>query len=138
MRDADRPLGDRDYRSLAEFRRALRQFMSFSEAAARDSDLTPMQHQLLLAIRGFGGSGAPSLSDVADNLQLRLHSTGELVQRAEAKGLVVRSPDPADARRVLLALSPEGEDRLAGLARTHRDELRRFRSEASAILNELD
>lgn len=138
MSETDRPLADRDYRSLAEFRRALRQFMSFSEAAARDAGLTPVQHQLLLAIRGFVGSGAPSLSDMADNLQLRLHSAGELVQRAEAKGLVVRSPDPDDARRVLLALSPEGEERLAGLTRTHRDELRRFRSEASSILNELD
>ena len=137
MTDTGRPLADRDYRSLAEFRRALRQFLSFSEAAARAADLTPVQHQLLLAIRGFVGPGAPSLSDMADNLQLRLHSTGELVRRAEAKGLVVRSPDPVDARRVLLALSPEGEDRLAGLTRTHRDELRRFRSEASAILDEL-
>lgn len=137
MRSADRPLDDRDYRALAEFRRALRRFLSFSEAAARDAGLTPVQHQLLLAIRGFVGPGAPSLSDVADDLQLRLHSAGELVRRAEVNGLVVRSPDPDDARRVLLTLTPDGEEHLAGLTHIHRDELRRFRTEAAAILDEL-
>ena len=52
---SDRPLSDADYRSLAEFRHALRRFLAFSEHAARDHGLTPSQHQLLLAIRGHAG-----------------------------------------------------------------------------------
>ena len=64
MSNPDRPLGDRDYRALAEFRHALRRFLAFSEQAARDAGLTPSQHQLLLAVRGHAGPGQPSVSDV--------------------------------------------------------------------------
>ena len=67
------PLTDREYRSLAQFRHALRVFQRFSEEAARAEGLTPSQHQLLLAVRGWDG-GAPSTSDLADALQLKLHS----------------------------------------------------------------
>lgn len=135
---ADRALTTSDYRALASFRHALRAFLAFSEDAARAADLTPAQHQLLLAIRGFAGAGPPSTSDVAELLQLRLHSAGELVRRAEGHGLLERSPDPDDARRVLLSLTPAGEAKLAALTHLHRDELRRFRSEMAALLADLD
>ena len=46
---------DADYRGLAEFRRALRDFLAFSEKAAARAGLTPAQHQALLAIRGMPG-----------------------------------------------------------------------------------
>ena len=128
-----RPLTDRDYRTLAAFRRRLRHFLAFSEAAARDAGLTPNQHQLLLAIRGHPGAGAPSISDAADALRLQLHSTTELVGRATDDGLVERRRDPADARRVLLALTPTGEDRLAALSDLHRTELQRFRREMGEL-----
>ena len=64
-----KPLSDRDYESLAAFRRELRRFLAFSEEAARSAGLTPAHHQLLLAIRGHAG-GAPSISDVADALRV--------------------------------------------------------------------
>lgn len=132
------PLPDGSYQSLARFRHALRVFERFSEEAARAAGLTPAQHQLLLAIRGHTGDRAPSLTDVAERLQLKLHSAGELVGRAEARGLVVRSADPTDHRRALLALTPTGEEKLAGLSVLHRRELRRFRHELNDVLHELD
>jgi DNA-binding MarR family transcriptional regulator len=132
------PLSDSGYRSLARFRHALRTFQRFSETAARQADLTPAQHQLLLAIRGHGGDGPPSLSDVAEQLQLKLHSTGELVGRAAANGLVDRWTDPADQRRALLGLTPEGEAKLAELSVQHRQELHRFRGEMNDVLRELE
>jgi DNA-binding MarR family transcriptional regulator len=133
-----RPLSDRDYQSLATFRRELRRFLAFSEGAARAAGLTPAHHQLLLAIRGHAG-GAPSTTDVADALQLKLHSATELVARAEAKGLVTRShTDPDDARRAVLALTDEGAAKLADLSTVHRDELRRFRDQLTDILGPLD
>ena len=128
-----RPLTDRDYRTLAAFRRRLRQFLAFSEAAARDAGLTPNQHQLLLAIRGHPGPGPPSISDAADALRLQLHSTTELVGRAVDDGLVERRRDPSDARRVLLTLTTAGEERLAALSALHRTELQRFRREMSEL-----
>ena len=132
------PLSDAGYRSLARFRHALRTFQRFSENAARDAGLTPAQHQLLLAIRGHDGSGPPSLSDVAEHLQLKLHSAGELVGRASANGLVERWSDPEDHRRALLGLTPDGAAELAELSVQHRQELRRFRREMNDVLRELD
>ena len=140
---SDRPLSDADYRSLAEFRHALRRFLAFSEHAARDHGLTPSQHQLLLAIRGHPrtkdpATSEPSLSDLAEVLQLKLHSVGELADRAADNGLVERRSDPADARRSLLSLTDEGRSQLDALSVLHRRELRRFRVELAAILDELD
>ena len=133
-----RPLTDRDYQSLASFRRELRAFLAFSEQEAKAAGLTPAHHQLLLAIRGHDGSDAPSLSDVAEHLQLKLHSAGELVGRASANGLVRRWSDPTDHRRALLGLTEDGEAKLAELSVQHRQELRRFRREMNDVLRELD
>ena len=134
----DRTLADEDYRALARFRHALRVFLRFSEDAARRAGLSPAQHQLMLAIRGWPGPEPPSVSDAADLLQLRHHSASELVSRAEQAGLVTTTPDPVDGRRRCLALTEEGAARLAGLTVLHRDELRRFRDEMTEVLRELD
>jgi DNA-binding MarR family transcriptional regulator len=131
------PLSGRDYRALARFRHDLRVFLSFSETAARDAGITPAQHQLLLAVKGWAGSGAPTISDVAEALVLRHHSVVELVARARAAGLVVTHEDPDDRRRQHLTLTPTGDDKLATLSLLHRDELRRFRTEMAAVLDEL-
>ena len=131
------PLTNGEYRALARFRHALRRFQAFSEQAARDAGITPSQHQLLLAVRGFGGDGRPSTTDIAEMLQLRLHSTGELVGRAEDNGLLVRDADPDDLRRTRLHLTAVGEAKLAELSVLHRRELRRFRREMNDVLREL-
>lgn len=128
---------DADYRTLARFRFALRTFLRFSEDAARAAGLTPNQHQLLLAVRG-AADGPPTITDMAEQLQLRHNSTVELVDRAEAAGLVRRQADLADRRRQLLSCTPRGEALLASLSVAHREELRRFRVEMSEILQELD
>ncbi|MEX1177526.1 MAG: MarR family winged helix-turn-helix transcriptional regulator [Nitriliruptor sp.] len=132
------PLTDADYRSLAEFRAALRVFLHTSETAARDAGLTPNQHQLLLAIRGWSGGAPPSVSDLAERLQLQVHSTGELLARAEEAGLVVRNQDPGDGRRQRIELTRDGVDRLAALSAFHRDELRSLRRRLVAALTDLD
>lgn len=132
-----RELSDADYRSLARFRYALRVFLRFSEEAARARGLTPAQHQLMLAVRGFPGEGAPSVADVSEALQLRNHSALELARRAEEAGLVELHTDPDDARRQLLRLTDVGAEHLAALSALHRDELRRFRREMGDVLDEL-
>jgi DNA-binding MarR family transcriptional regulator len=136
MRDTPRALGDADYRALARFRFALRVFLRFSEDASRDAGVTPNQHQLLLAVRGFP-DGAPTITDVAEWLQLRHHSAVELVDRAVEADLIVRETDATDRRRQRLALTPHGDTVLAQLSVAHRDELRRCRQEMADILNEL-
>jgi DNA-binding MarR family transcriptional regulator len=120
---------DAEYRMLAQFRRALRSFLHFSEEAAKAAGLTPSQHQLLLAIRGADTEQPPTIGEVADWLKLRHHSTGELVERAEAAGLLYRIPDPDDHRRQRLALTKLGRTKLDTLSAIHREELRRLREE---------
>jgi DNA-binding MarR family transcriptional regulator len=138
MTRRDAPISTREYQTLADFRYALRKFLHFSEDAARASGLTPNQHQLLLVIRGWRGPRPPSISDVAERLQLRHHSTVELVQRAVAADLVVTTPDPLDQRRQLLHLSRNGELNLDALSLMHRAELQQFRRQMTDLLDLLD
>ncbi len=123
----ERRLEARDYRMLADFRYALRRFLRFSEAQARQAGLTPQQHQLLLAIKGFPGGLAPSVGEVAERLGVRHHSAVELAQRLEEAGLLARAHDEQDRRRVHLRLTAEAEERLARLSESHLHELRRLR-----------
>ena len=129
-------LSDAEYRVLARFRFALRVFLRFSEDAARAAGITANQHQLLLAVRGFP-NGAPTISDVAEWLQLRHHSTVELIDRAAEAGLITRQADTEDRRRQRLALTPRGARVLASLSAAHEEELRRFREEMAEVLREL-
>jgi DNA-binding MarR family transcriptional regulator len=131
------PVTDAEYRALAQFRRALRSFLHFSEEAARKAGLTPAQHQLLLAIRGTDHAGPPTIGEIADGLKLRHHSAVELVNRAEASGLVHRLPDLEDHRRQRVELTSLGRSRLEALSTLHREELRRFREEGLSPLRAL-
>lgn len=132
------PLSDAQYRSLAEFRASLRLFLHSSEIAARGAGLTPTHHQLLLAIRGWAGSQPPSISDLAERLQLQVHSAGELVARAETAGLVRRSPDPGDGRRQHVELRAEGAAQLEALSAFHLDQLRHLRRRMLDVLEDLE
>lgn len=118
-------LTDDDFRRLLAFRDSLRQFLRWSEAEAKDHGLTPAQHQLLLAIRGHDGSH-PSIGEIAEHLLLRHHSVVELVDRAEAAGLVRRVVDGDDHRIVRVTLTPTGARRLTSLSAAHLDELDRW------------
>jgi DNA-binding MarR family transcriptional regulator len=129
-------LSEVEYKALAQFRFALRVFLRFSETAARDAGVTPSQHQLLLAIRGFP-SGAPAITDVAEWLQLKHHSAVELVDRAVEAGLVERQTDDEDRRRQRLVLTRRGARVLGSLSTAHRAELRKFRKEMADVLQEL-
>jgi DNA-binding MarR family transcriptional regulator len=131
------PVSDAEYRALAQFRRALRSFLHFSEEAAKEAGLTPAQHQLLLAIRGSDSDQPPTIGEMADSLKLRHHSTVELVDRAESAGLVKRTPDLDDHRRQRLSLTRRGANRLDALSALHREELRRFREEGFTSLRDL-
>lgn len=130
-----RDLSDAHYRSLADFRRQLRTFLAFSEAAARDVGLEPRQHQLLLALRGLPAGAEPSVQTLADHLVLKHHTVVELLDRLETGGYVRRERAADDRRRAQIALTPRGADILRQLSDAHLDELRLLAPELVGALH---
>lgn len=112
-----------EYQALAEFRYQIRCFLRFSEEQARASGLEPQQHQLLLAIKGLPPDRKATIREIAGRLQLRHHSTVELLDRMAVHGLVKRVPSETDHREVRIALTRAGEDLLRRLSIAHRNEL---------------
>ena len=126
-------LDQQDYERLLAFRTGLRQFLSWSGRQAEAAGITPAQHQLLLAVRGHPDPRGPTIGEVAGYLLVRHHSAVELIDRAEAAGLVARRTDDEDARTVRLALTPRGAERLETLAASHLEELARLDSQMHAL-----
>ena len=123
-----------DFRRLLAFRVSLRQFQHWSEAQAQQAGLTHVQHQLLVAVKGHPGSISPTVGELAGYLMLRHHSAVELIDRAEAAGLVRRTPDPDDARVVRVELTAKGDALVIRLTTAHLEELRKL----AAVLNKLN
>jgi DNA-binding MarR family transcriptional regulator len=111
------------FRKLAEFRFQLRKFLQFSHAAAEDRGIRPQQYQLLLCVHGMLPELDPTIANVAARMLLKHNSAVELVDRTIEQGLLRRSPDPTDHRRILLRVTPQGERILASLADYHLQEL---------------
>jgi len=126
-------LTQQDFERLLEFRVTLRRFERWSEDQARAAVLTHVQHQLLVAIMGHPGGKPPTVGDLAGYLLLRPHSTVELVDRAEAAGLVERTRDADDGRVVRVWLTRAGEHIVRELAPAHLDRLR----ELARVLDDL-
>ena len=133
----DAALTKADYEALAAFRHALRRFLDFSGDAAKAAGLTPQQHQALLAIKGFPDRDRVTIGELAEQLVQRHHSTVGLVDRLEGLGLVRRDVDPADRRRIHVALIDRAEVVLVGLSAIHRDELRRLGPSLATLLKRL-
>jgi DNA-binding MarR family transcriptional regulator len=121
------PITKDEVLQAAEFRRQLRRFQAHGDAGVRRAGLTPQRYLLLLAVKGApDGSETRSIGQLSEDLQLAQSSVTELVDRAEAAGLVVRATGDADARTVLVRLQPAGEDRLMAalaLVRAEREQL---------------
>ena len=122
---AQRIVRPADYRVLAEFRYQIRRFLRFSEQAVRRLGLESAQHQLLLAIKGSPcGEKTATITDLAERLQIQHHSAVELVDRLAKRGLVERSRDKLDHRKVFIHLTAAGEAALENLSVSHLDDLR--------------
>ncbi len=126
------PITKDEVLQAAEFRRQLRRFQAHGDAGVRQAGLTPQRYLLLLTVKGApDGSETRSIGQLSDDLQLAQSSVTELVDRAEAAGLVVRATGDADARTVLVRLQPAGEERLMAA-------LVAVRAEREQLLEHLD
>jgi len=111
------------HQALASFRHELRKFLVVSEKAANDAGLHPQQHQLLLAVAGVPAGHSSSIAYTAEALGLKHNTVVELVDRCEREGLLKRTSDPADRRRVCLRTTPRGQRVLDRLSQVHVQEL---------------
>ncbi len=109
--------------ALVQFRYEIRRFLRFSENAARAAGLEPQQYVLMLAIRGLTDEKAPTISAIADQLQIQHHSAVELIDRSVDRGLVRRTRNDGDRRQVMVELTSRGDRLLRELAAHHRDQL---------------
>jgi len=114
-------VADSEYRALAEFRRHIRRYLDVSDRAAKAAGIEPQQYQLLLAIKGLPEDMQPTVGSLAAQLQIRHHSTVELINRAEKRGLLERSRSGAF---VLVALTKEGERVLNAVVMKRLEDLR--------------
>ncbi|HEY4089907.1 MAG TPA: MarR family transcriptional regulator [Luteibacter sp.] len=116
-------LAKADFEQLSEFRHQIRRFERFSENAAKEAGLTPLQYLLLLHIKGYPGREWASVSELAERLQAQHHGVVALVTRCEDLGFVTRTPSNEDRRVVEVRLTRDGEAMLVKLAALHRAEL---------------
>jgi DNA-binding MarR family transcriptional regulator len=130
---ASRKITQKEYEKLAAFRFNLRQFLRFSEVAARSVGLTSQQHQALLSIKGFPDGKTITIGQLADQLQVAHHTAVELVDRLTLQDLVLREASIEDRRHVHIKLTDRGVEILEALTWVHREELRRLSSRLNSL-----
>lgn len=126
-----------EYEALAGIRYALRQFLRFSEEAAKAAGLAPRQHQALLAIKGFPGRHRITIGELAERLHIHHHSAVGLADRLVSRRLAVRERGELDRRQVYLALTARGEAVLEELSAAHKEQLRRIAPQMETLLKRL-
>jgi len=120
-----------DYWTLAELRYCIRQFLHVREIAARDAGIAPQHYLLLLQVKGLEDRGRATIGALAERLQLRHHTTVELVDRLVGRRLVARQ---RAGREVVITLRPAGEAILETLAQ---HSVRELQTEGPALVRAL-
>jgi len=126
-----------DFETLASFRYQLRKFLRFSKDLLYSENLTPDQYQALIAIRAAAPKGKLSIRDLAEQLQVRHHSTVGIVDQLVSRKAIIREVAPQDRRKILLSLTEKGEELVQRLAPLHKEELSRLSPEMIRMLQAL-
>jgi DNA-binding MarR family transcriptional regulator len=91
--------------AAARLRVAIGAFTRRVQETAAEGELSSPQ---LIALSRLDRLGPMTTAELARREQITPQAMGATVASLEQGGLVVRSPDPADARRSILTLTPEG------------------------------
>jgi DNA-binding MarR family transcriptional regulator len=114
-----------DYRALAEFRYQLQRYFALSDQAAQSAGLHPGQYRFLLLLKGLPEGMEPTISNMAERLGLRHHSTVELVDRMEERGLIQRERSERHRSFVFVRITPKGDGILRRLVASRKRELKK-------------
>ena len=126
--------GKIDYRALGDLRYHIRRFVRVREVAARAAGVEPRQYLLLLQVKALEGRQPPTVTVLAERLQITHHAVVQLVDRLARRNMVRRQRGDGDRRHVVIALRPRGETVLRRLARYSVAELD---TEAAALMGAL-
>jgi DNA-binding MarR family transcriptional regulator len=110
--------------SLPEyFWAATRRLRELSRETLAPWDIAPSHAR---ALRVLDGQGAMRLSDLSDRLHIAPRSTTEVIDALQARGYVVRRPDPGDRRATLVDLTADGAAAVQAIGSARRAETERF------------
>lgn len=104
------------YAALAEFHGLLHRCLTTTEAKAWEAGLQLPEYQVLLAVKAYGEGDAPTPGALAERLQSDRGTVGKLLDSLVKRGFLHRERDTSDRRRVLISLTPAGEQWLASLS----------------------
>jgi DNA-binding MarR family transcriptional regulator len=113
---------DRAMRLATSIMRVQQLVLASLDAAVKPFGITFARYEVLVLL-SFSQSGSLPLSKVGERLMVHPTSVTNLVDRLDAQGLVERTVDAADRRRILASLTPAG---------------RRVLKRATAALTEID
>lgn len=113
----------RTARVLADFRKGIREFLSFSESMLGTMGITSQQYQALLVLVLAREDGV-MVKDLATELLLLPHGAVQLINRLAAAGLAERRMDPGDARVSRVHPTTKGIHIMNILVQAHARELR--------------
>jgi DNA-binding MarR family transcriptional regulator len=101
----------------AQLRAGLRRFLRQTEEVTSRVGLSAQRYDLLLFVQAAPGHRTTT-SDLTKVLQLKQPAVTELVKQTAQAGLVIRTPDVTDRRRIWIELTPAGRKSLLACLHT--------------------
>ncbi|MFN3610088.1 MAG: MarR family winged helix-turn-helix transcriptional regulator [Hyphomonas sp.] len=98
-------------KALISLRRILKAVEANSRSLARDTSLTPSQLVVLKELSRRGGAQPGELARAAG---LKQATISILLDKLQARGLILRARGDADRRTVMVQITPDGRRTLAG------------------------
>lgn len=94
-------------RSIANARYVIRRVFRIVDEQARERDLDPLEHQVLLQVYGFDG-GVPSVGAIAGRLDIAPAFASRLIKGLEKRELLRRVAVASDRRVTIVEITDEG------------------------------
>jgi DNA-binding MarR family transcriptional regulator len=100
-----------DLKQLEAFWAAIREIQSRLEVDCKQISITAKWYDVLV-ILGARNSEPLNVGGLAREMGMKHHTAVQLAQRMECAGLITRTSDPVDPRRVLIQLTNTGRAKL--------------------------
>jgi DNA-binding MarR family transcriptional regulator len=102
-----KPFESFEEETFLNLQRTAEALMHGLEAGLKPAGLSPNQYNVLRILRGAGAEGL-ACGGIAERMVTRDPDMTRLLDRLEARGLVMRARDRADRRVITVRITPEG------------------------------